>query len=297
VGSHGKLVLDTVFVQLANPPHLVNFAGLPENVVPIPKMSQTIECTMKSDQIRKVECEQCCVLPNFSMTDYGSQGKTQPYNPVNLQHAKSHQSYYTCLSPCASAKGTLIVQSLQPSVITGGCSGWLRQELCDLELLDEITRLAFHSQLSPEINGHSRNTLLRKFRAWKGLNYVPDNLHPLIKWSAQHSNPLEAEVQDIPWQIVNQKENLNSNLNNSILKAQNSFITAKGSMPIRFKTTIIKRKANNQGELHVIKKLTTLHNSNNNTSKQKKHDKKSDGPRKKQKFTISGKDDAPPGSQ
>jgi len=76
---------------LTNPPHTVNFAGLLENVVPIPKMSQTIEYTMKSDQIRKVECEQCCVLP----------------------------------------------------------------------------------QLPAEINGHSQNTLIKQFHAWKGLNYVP----------------------------------------------------------------------------------------------------------------------------
>jgi len=172
------------------------------------------------------------------------------------------------------------VQSLQPSVITGGCSGWLRQELRDLELLDEITRFAFHSQLSTEINGHSRNILIRQFRAWKGLNYLPENLHPSIKWSEQNSNPLEVEVQDIPWQIVNQKENLNSNLNNSILKAQNSFITAKGSVPIRFKTTSVKHKVYNQGELHVIKRLKTLHASNNNTSKQK-NEKYSDRPRKK----------------
>jgi hypothetical protein len=32
---------------------------------------------------------------------------------------------------------------------------------------------------------------------------MPDNLHPTIKWSAQNPNPLEADVQDIPWQIVN----------------------------------------------------------------------------------------------
>jgi hypothetical protein len=122
--------------------------------VPIAKMSQAIKCTMKSDQIRKVEHEQCCVLPNFSMTGYASQGKTRPYNSVDLQHSNSHQSYYTCLSRCASAKGTLIVQSLQPSVITEGCSGWLRQEFRHLELLDEITKLAFHSQLVPEVEGH-----------------------------------------------------------------------------------------------------------------------------------------------
>jgi hypothetical protein len=52
VGSHGKLVLDTLFVQLKNPPHMVKFDGLPENLIPISKMSQTIKCTIKSDVIR-----------------------------------------------------------------------------------------------------------------------------------------------------------------------------------------------------------------------------------------------------
>src|ERR1700723_2355548 len=61
IGPHGKLVLDTLFVKLTNPPHVVKFDGLPENVVPISKMSQTIECTMKSDKMRMVEREQCCV--------------------------------------------------------------------------------------------------------------------------------------------------------------------------------------------------------------------------------------------
>ena len=76
VGTHGKFVLDTPFVQLAKTPQMVKFEGLSENGVPVAKMSQAIKCTMKFDQIRKVECEQCCVLPNFSMTDYASQGKT-----------------------------------------------------------------------------------------------------------------------------------------------------------------------------------------------------------------------------
>jgi len=156
-------------------------------------MSQTIECNMKSDTIKKVEREQCCVLPNFSMTDYSSQGKTRPCNPVDLQHSISHQSYYTCLSRSASAKGTLIVQSLQPNVITGGCSGWLRQEFRDLELLDDITKLAYHSLLAPEIDGHCRNTLIRQFRIWKGVNYIPDNLHSSIKWSTQQPYSLQAE--------------------------------------------------------------------------------------------------------
>jgi len=81
---------------------MVKFDGLPENIA---KMSQTIECTMKSDQIRMVEREQCCVLPNFSMTDYASQGKTRPYNPVDLQHSNSHPVILYLLVPLCICKG------------------------------------------------------------------------------------------------------------------------------------------------------------------------------------------------
>jgi hypothetical protein len=278
---------------------MVKFDGLPENVVPIAKMSQTIECIMKSDQIKKIDREQCCVLPNFSMTDYGSQGKTRAYNPVDLQHSNSHHSYYTCLSRCASAKGTLIVQSLQPGVITGGCSGWLRQEFRDLELLDEITRLAFLSQLIPEINGHCRNTLIRQFRTWKGLNYNSENLHSTIKWSAQQPYPLKEDVHDTPWKIVNRMKNLDSNSNNLITNASNSFTTAKGSIPLLHnstKPTSTKRKADNQGESHATKKFKTVHNSNRNIIK-RKNENESDRPKKKQKLTMFNEDDAPPGTQ
>ena len=77
-----------------------------------------------------------------------------------------------------------------------------RLDFCDLELLDEITKLEFHSQLVPEINGHCRNTLIRQFHTWKGLNYKPEILHTTIKWSAQQLHPLESGSQNIQWQIV-----------------------------------------------------------------------------------------------
>jgi hypothetical protein len=121
-----------------------------------------------------------------------------------------------------------------------------------LELLDEITKLAFYSQLPPKINGHSCNTLIRQFHACKGLNYVPENLHPSIKWSEQCPNPPEAEVQDISWQIVNRKEQPNSNLNNSIFKASNAFVAAKESNSVLFKTTSTKQKAVCAGFLFFI---------------------------------------------
>ncbi|KAJ7246760.1 hypothetical protein C8J57DRAFT_989415, partial [Mycena rebaudengoi] len=63
-----------------------------------------------------------------------------PYNVVDLQHCKSHFSYYTCLSRSSIASGTAIVQAFDSRAITKGISGFLRQEFRELELLNEITR-------------------------------------------------------------------------------------------------------------------------------------------------------------
>jgi hypothetical protein len=116
-------------------------------------------------------------------------------------------------------------------------------------------------------------TLSSNSFTWKGLSYVPKNLHPTIKWSAQQPYPLEAEVQDVSWQIVNQNEHLDSNLDNLMIKVSNSFTTAKESVPLLHKITkptSTKRKADNQNELHAIKKLKISHNSSKYVIKQKK---------------------------
>jgi hypothetical protein len=95
---------------------------------------------------------------------------------------------------------------------------------------------------------------------------VLENLHPTIKWSVQDpSYPCKPQVQVIPWQIVNWKENLNPVLNTSITKSSDSFVTAKGSMPLPDNITIptgTKYKSNNHDEPNAIKKLKTSHNSN-----------------------------------
>ena len=60
------------------------------------------------------------------MTDFASQGKTWPYNVVDLNNLQTHQAYYTALSCSSTAKGTLILQGFDPKKITGECSGALR---------------------------------------------------------------------------------------------------------------------------------------------------------------------------
>jgi len=113
-GPHGKNILDTLFIKLDQPAKTVNIDGLPENVVPITRGSKNVECIFSSDLKEYIHRSQVWVLPNFSMTDYTSQGKTRPKNPVDLSNCRSHQSYYTCLSRSATASGTVIVQSFSP---------------------------------------------------------------------------------------------------------------------------------------------------------------------------------------
>ena len=96
-GPHGKCVLDTLFVELDNPPQLVQIPGLPDNVVPIVKSTNTILCTIPSDMKESVERQQVWVLPNFAMTAHAAQGKTRPCNVVHLNGCHTHMAYYTAL--------------------------------------------------------------------------------------------------------------------------------------------------------------------------------------------------------
>jgi hypothetical protein len=133
------------------------------------------------------------VLINFAMTDFASQGKTRPWNVADPNNLRSHQSYYTALSRSATSEGTLILQGFDPKMIMDGCSGALRQEFRELELLDEITRLLYSGKLLRKITGDTRNNVITAFREWRGEQYIPQKVHASIRWS-KCSPWLESEV-------------------------------------------------------------------------------------------------------
>src|ERR1700683_1113075 len=74
IGPHNMPMLDTLFVKLSNPPKTVQIEGLPDNVVPITRQSTKITCKLWNDDVVTINRNQVLVLPNFSMTDYASQG-------------------------------------------------------------------------------------------------------------------------------------------------------------------------------------------------------------------------------
>jgi hypothetical protein len=170
-------------------------------------------------------------LLNFSMTDYTSQGKTRPKNPVDLSNCRSHQSYYTCLSRSATADGTVIVQSFSPRLITCGASGYLRQEFRELELLDEISKLRYEGKLPDHIQGNFRNPLIRAYQKWKGTDYVPPLTHPALKWSVRDPMPLLSVVTDAPWQIIDKKKKKEVLIETTSI--QSGFVAAEGSISVK----------------------------------------------------------------
>jgi hypothetical protein len=125
IGPHGQLALDTLFVKLDRPAKTIKIDGLPENVVPLTKLSKSVLCVTPSDVALKINRSQVPVLPNFAMTDYASQEKTRDINVVDLSSCCDHMSYYTCLSRGSTAEGTVIVQGFNPHKIMCGASGYL----------------------------------------------------------------------------------------------------------------------------------------------------------------------------
>ena len=202
---NGVNTLDTLFIQLHDPPMPVNIEGLPLNVVPLAKNSVTTTCNLPDDSSLDISRSQPDVLPNFAMTDFASQGKTRVNNVVDLRYTRSHQGYYTSLLRGTSAAGTLILGGFHPSKITGGASGALRQEFRELELLDEITTLHYENKLSRKIAmADRRNTLIALFREKKGLQYMPSKMHKAIRWNMRdpYLESKEATGQGVEWRLV-----------------------------------------------------------------------------------------------
>lgn len=146
-GLYGQPVLEVLFVELANPPQPVKFEDLPLNVVPIMRSSVNTTVSLPTGENLYVSRSQVEIAVNYSMTDFASQGKTRHFNVVNLNDGDCHQGYYTALSRSSTAAGTLILQGFDTSLITKKCSGDLRGEFRDLEILDDITRLRYVGKL------------------------------------------------------------------------------------------------------------------------------------------------------
>lgn len=65
IGHSNQKVLDTLFVELTNPPRTIQLPDLPENVVPLGRASTHLTCLLPDDSLLSLMREQVLVLPNF----------------------------------------------------------------------------------------------------------------------------------------------------------------------------------------------------------------------------------------
>jgi hypothetical protein len=216
----GREVLETLFVQLVDPPRIIQLPGLPENVVPLAKTKHRITCKLPNDKPISIIRQQVDVLLNFAMTVHASQGRTRKNNVCDISNCKNHLGYYTALSRSSSADGTIILQGFNSQKIQGGIKGSLRQEFRELEILNEITRLRYLGELPKEIFGSIRSVLINKYYKTKSLNEVPEGVSKYIAWD--EDSPLDLPVVDlnIKWKLLQKGKDNTDNNNNTLIKAE-----------------------------------------------------------------------------
>ncbi|THU79852.1 hypothetical protein K435DRAFT_696901, partial [Dendrothele bispora CBS 962.96] len=210
-GPEGQSVLDTLFVKLTKPPKTIEISGLPENVIPLSRSSQTTTCMLPNDSTLTIKREQVMILPNFAMTDYVAQGKTRSENIIHCAHLKNHHAYYTAFSRSSNADGIILLDDIDVRKIQKGISGFLRQEFRELMLLDELTELRYNHMLDPKVNGETRNQLLRSYQKIKGNNYNPAWLPHALSSQCEKDSKFTALAESSHWQLVGQKSTVRSN--------------------------------------------------------------------------------------
>ncbi|KAF5373940.1 hypothetical protein D9758_000888 [Tetrapyrgos nigripes] len=206
-GKCGQLVLDVLYVKLEKPPTNVQFKDLPLNVVPITPNTRHINCKLPDDRIIQISRTQVEVLPNFAMTDFASQGKTRDPNVADIYNSRDFRAIYTALSRSSTASGTMILQGFNVSHITGGISnkGGYHQELRELEILNDITKLCVDQKLPPSIIGDLRGPLIQQYRSHFGNKHRPEGLHESLVWDA--SEKFESTLdKDISWMILEKEK-------------------------------------------------------------------------------------------
>ncbi|PBK92313.1 hypothetical protein ARMGADRAFT_1031188 [Armillaria gallica] len=187
--------------------------GLPPNVVPIIRSASTMMCSLPDD----------------------TTGKTCPYNPVDLNNCRTHQSYYTALSRMATAEGTHLLPAIanvcaspiDPCKIQGGCSGHLHQEFHELELLNDITNWLYQGALPVTILGKTQYSLIQSFRDHIGMEYTPSLMDAKLMWSVSEPFMME-DANDLRWvkSMITHKPNIRIESSACGKKADNTALQA-----------------------------------------------------------------------
>ncbi|RDX50978.1 hypothetical protein OH76DRAFT_1455199 [Lentinus brumalis] len=116
------------------------------------------------------------------MSDFNSQGRTPPVNPIHITECFTCQSIYTLK-------------------LTGGLSGALRREFRELEILNEITHLRCEGNLFATVSGTTRASLIRSYQELMGPQHIPCSVPAALDWSNEPLSSLEPPEEPPVWSL------------------------------------------------------------------------------------------------
>lgn len=238
----GKETLDTLFVKLKVTASPIKVHGLPDNVVPVAAYTKYVGVKLHDDSALKVSRTQVPVLLNFSMTDYASQGRSRPQNPMDPSDCKSIQSLYTCLSRATTWESNVLVSPISKVLAQSALSQQLRREFQQLELLNAITKLRFEGRLPDQVQGETRTSLINSFQQWKGVDWCPPNIHPAIRWSKSDPIGLTRVEKSTPWVLIKPNNKGVPSPAKGDNHAVTEYVVAKGSISLKDTSSTPMRK-------------------------------------------------------
>ena len=188
----GVSTVDVVFAQLVSPGIATQIPGLPPNIVPIHAETISVTVICPDDSKLAISRTQVPILPNFAMTDYACQGRTRPFNVIDLKDCTKHQSAYVMLSRGQSLSKLCIIQDFDPTCLMSGTTRSLLREFQDLEVLNDITRMRLDGVLPSSIKGTVRNDLIQSYQRYYGHLRKPEGTDESLPWPTDlYGNPSE----------------------------------------------------------------------------------------------------------
>ncbi|KAI0753906.1 hypothetical protein BC629DRAFT_1663000 [Irpex lacteus] len=79
----------------------------------------------------------------------------------------------------------------------------LLREFRELEILAAATEEEFAGNLPFGSHGQSRSYVVSKYQDWKGVHYVPPNVHPALRWDTEKPATLSSMSPAVAWKLLN----------------------------------------------------------------------------------------------
>ncbi|KAJ7126129.1 hypothetical protein C8R44DRAFT_618505 [Mycena epipterygia] len=147
VDEKGRRYADCAYVEIQDAE--VNMHPSGRNIVPIFPVKSYFPYTSPDGLTFSMARTQLPLLPAYAYVDYKSQGRSLPVVVVDLNGAKSLQSFYVMLSRATSLQSIAVLRGFNPKTMSNRLGQEFREEFERLEVLNTATLMHFEAAHRP----------------------------------------------------------------------------------------------------------------------------------------------------